>query len=76
MNLRLSPIAARLTDERDHLQRRLEVGRADVLAARGDDQLLLAIDDAEIALVVELADVTGVQPTVDDRLGGLLRLVE
>ena len=68
---------AGLADERDHLQRRLEVGRADVLAAGGDDQLLLAVDDPEVAVVVELADVAGVQPAVVvERLGGLLRLVE
>src|SRR5215218_7755731 len=48
----------------DHLQRRLEVGRADVLAPGGDDELLLAVDDAEVALVVHLADVTGVEPAL------------
>ena len=48
---------ARLADERDHLERRLEVGGADVLAAGGDDQLLLAVDDLEVAVLVEFADV-------------------
>ena len=68
---------ARLADERDHLELGLEVGRADVLAAGGDDQLLLAVDDLEVAVVVELADVAGVQPAVVvERLGGLLGLVE
>ena len=66
-----------LADERDRLERRLEVGGADVLAAGRDDQLLLAVDDAQVAVVVELADVAGVQPAVGvERLGGLLRVVE
>src|SRR5262249_5222836 len=39
--------------------------------------LLLAVDDPQVALVVELADVAGVEPTVRvDDLGGLLRFVE
>ena len=67
---------ARLADERDHLQGGLEVRRADVLAARRDDQLLLAVDDLEVALVVDHADVAGVQPAVDHRLGGLVGLLE
>ena len=46
----------------------------DVLAGGGDDQLLLAVDDREEAVVVEGADVAGVQPAVlvDERAGGLL----
>ena len=48
-----------------------EVLRRDVLAAGGDDQVLLAVGDAQEALGVELADVAGVQPAVGvDRLGG------
>jgi hypothetical protein len=35
-----------------------------VLAARGDDELLLAVDDGDVAVVVERADVAGVQPPV------------
>ena len=38
-----------------------------------DDQLLLAIDDAQVAVVVELADVAGVEPPVGQRLGRLVR---
>ena len=63
-NGRWSPMAHAWPIERDRLERGLEVGRADVLAAGGDDQLLLAVDDAEVAVVVELADVARVQPTV------------
>ena len=56
------------------LQQRLQIGRRDVLAAGSDDQLLLAVDDAKVALIVDLADVPGVQPAVGiDRIGRLLR---
>jgi hypothetical protein len=55
---------AGLAHERDHLERRLEVGRADVLPAGGDDQLLLAVDDGEVAVFVDHADVAGVEPAV------------
>ena len=47
---------------------------ATFLPGGGDDQLLLAVDDREEAVVVEGADVAGVQPAVvvDQRAGGLL----
>ena len=49
----------------------LEDGRRDVLAARGDQDLLLATGDPDEAVVVELADVAGVEPAVGvDRLVG------
>ena len=44
----------------------------EVLAAGGDDDVLLAAGDLEEAVVVELADVAGVQPAVDQRVGGRL----
>jgi hypothetical protein len=69
-------MAAGLTHERDRLERRLEVGGADVLAAGGDDQFLLAVDDAQVAVVVDLADVTGVEPAVVVERLGVFRLVE
>ena len=76
-NGRLSPMAAAWPISGISLERGLEVGGLIVLAAGGDDQLLLAVDDAEVAVVVDLADVAGVQPAVlVERLGGLLRVVE
>ena len=45
--------------------------RRDVLAARGLDQVLLAVGDAQEAVGVELADVAGAEPAVGvERLGG------
>ena len=49
-------------------QRILDVTREDVEAA-ADDQILLPVDDGEVAVVVEPAHVAGVQPAVADRLG-------
>src|SRR5207302_697476 len=41
-----------------------------------DDQLLLAVDDAHVAVGVDGGDVPGVHPALGvDGLGGLLRLV-
>ena len=60
----LSPMTAAWATSGMDLSSALEVGRGDVLAAGGDDQLLLAVDDAQVAVVVELADVAGVQPAV------------
>ena len=42
----------------------LQHRRRDVLAAGGDDQLLLAAGDPHEAVVVDLADVAGVEPAV------------
>ena len=54
----------------------LDVRRGHVLAGGVDDQLLLAVDDPQVAVVVECADVAGGQPAVGvDRLGGALGLV-
>ena len=53
-----------LADQRVRAQPVLEHGRRDVLAAGGDDELLLAAGDAQEAVVVELADVAGVEPAV------------
>ena len=45
----------------------LEDGRGDVLAAGGHEDLLLAAGDPDEALVVDLADVAGVEPAVAPR---------
>src|SRR4051794_6844243 len=50
----------------------LEVRRRDVLAARGDDDVLLAAGDREVAVGVDLPDVAGVEPAVLQRLPGRL----
>ena len=65
---------AGLADQRrGALDRGLDVRRRHVLAGGVDDELLLAVDDLQIAVLVELADVAGVQPAIGvDRLGGLL----
>ena len=52
----------RLRDRRDLLELALEVLRRDVLAARGDEQLLLAVGHAQEAVRVDLAHVAGVDP--------------
>ncbi len=66
----------RLLDERRGLQGVLDLGRRDVLAAGGDDDVLDAVDDLDVGAVDPLADVAGVQPPVGvDGLGGLVRLV-
>src|SRR5690349_1729502 len=73
------PVAdhARLADQRQRLEHRLQVRRGHVLAARGDDQLLLAVDDRQVAVVVEPADVAGVQPAVGvEGLRAALRVVQ
>ena len=53
-----------LAHQRVRPQPVLQHGRGDVLAARRDDQLLLAAGDREVARVVQLADVAGVEPAV------------
>jgi hypothetical protein len=64
----------RLAGERaERLELALDVGRRDVLAARRLDQVLLAVGDAQVALVVQLADVAGAEePVLGHDLGGLL----
>src|SRR3546814_9729893 len=67
----------RLLDEGRHLELVLDLRRADVLAARGDDDVLLAVGDLEEAVGIELADVAGVEPALGvHRLGRRLRVLE
>ena len=47
----------------------LELGGGDVLAARGDDQFLLAAGDEEEA-ILEVSDVARVEPSVANRISG------
>src|SRR5690606_7518056 len=53
----------RLVNEGVVLDRHLDVLRRDVLPTGGDDDVLLAAGDVEVALFVESAEVTRVQPT-------------
>jgi hypothetical protein len=59
-----APVAVddRLRDPAAEPQRVLDVRRRDVLAAGGDDEVLLAARDRQVAVGVELAEVAGVQP--------------
>ena len=56
------------------IERGLDLGRIDVLAAR-DDHVLEAVDDVEDADLVHVAEVAGVQPAIAQRLRGQLGLV-
>src|SRR5438477_13204913 len=77
---RLAPLLVGDADDADlgHGRMRehpvLDLDRRDVLAA-ADDDVLLAVGDSEVALVVEGPTVAGVEPAVDDGLAGLLRLL-
>src|SRR6266545_2685596 len=53
---------ADLGDQRMRLEQVLEVGGGDVLAASGDEQLLLTVDDPHPAVAVDPRDVAGAQP--------------
>ena len=47
----------------------LDLGRVDVEPA-GDDHVLEPVDDVQVAVVVQVADVAGVMPAVPGGLGG------
>ena len=53
----------------------LQQAGGDVLAAGGDDQILLAAGDRNEAVLVNVAQIAGVQPAVDDLLGGHIGMV-
>ena len=72
MNGFLSPTTTTWPDQRVGADGVLERGRGDVLAAGGDDDLLLAAGDREEALVVEGAEVAGLEPVAVEGLGGRL----
>src|SRR5436189_921576 len=46
----------------------LDVRRRQVLSTGGDDDVLLAAGDSKEPVLVDLADISCVKPTVDDRL--------
>jgi hypothetical protein len=46
----------------------LDLARVDVVAA-ADDHVLLAVDDEEVAVLVDAGHVARVEPAVLDRLG-------
>ena len=46
----------------------LDLDRVDVLAA-GDDHVLLAVDERDVAVLVDLAEVAGVEPAAAERVG-------
>src|SRR5205823_3184794 len=62
----------RLRDALEPVDDLLDLLRVDVEAA-GDDQILLPTRDGEVALLVDDAEVAGVQPAVAKGLGGLGR---
>ena len=64
-----------MRDQRFCLEHVLEVLRRDVLPAGGNDHVLLAIGDGQEAVLVERADVSGVEPAVSRERGSRRRLV-
>src|SRR5262249_11625665 len=62
-------------DGRVRVQLLLDLTRIDV-EATADDQLLLAVHDEEIAVVIDIAHVPSVEPATAHHLGRSLRLVE
>jgi hypothetical protein len=56
------------------VQHLLDLARVDVVAA-ADDEVLLAVDDEQVAVLVGVAEVAGVEPAVLERLGRRLGLL-
>src|SRR3546814_13975058 len=63
-----------LPDLRLDGQHALDALRRDVVAAGIDDDVLLPVGNSDVALRVDLADVAGAQPAVDDRARRRLRI--
>ncbi|MFD1277024.1 hypothetical protein ACFQ51_50170 [Streptomyces kaempferi] len=63
-----------LADEAEFAVAGLDPFGGDVAASGGDDEVLLASGDAQVAVVVDLGEVAGVQAAlvVDDDAGGVL----
>ena len=64
-----------MRDQRFCFEHVLEVLRRDVLPAGGNDHVLLAIGDGQEAVLVERADVSGVEPAVPRERGSRRHLV-
>ena len=64
----------RLDDVGVRVERLLDLAGVDVVATT-DDQVLRAVDDGEVPVGIHLTDVTGLEPAVDDGLGGRVRTV-
>ena len=77
---RLAPALVRHADDgafehgRVLVEHVLDVGGADVLAARNDD-VLFAVDDVDVVELIPHGEVAGMEIAVPNRLGGLLRLL-
>src|SRR5437016_11380830 len=69
-----NPDRRRLRDRRVHKQDLLNLPRIHVVAGT-QDQVLLAVHDGEISVLVHLRYVTGQQPSVPQYRRGLLRMV-
>src|SRR3954469_8602869 len=63
-------------DDRAALEDRFDRLRCDLFAAGSDQQILLAVGDRQVALRIDVSDVTGVKPTTLERGRGRLRFVE
>ena len=63
MNFRLSPTTTAVGDVGVGLEEVLDRLGGDVLAAGGDDDVLFPVGDDQKAVLVEMTDVAGVEPT-------------
>lgn len=61
-------------DKRQRCQVHFEVGRRDIFAAGGDDEILLAPGDVQEAIGVEMAGVAGVKPAAGESASSRLRI--
>src|SRR5215471_13363215 len=66
------PVDQRLTDIGVSLQEVFQILRRDILAASGDDEILLPVGDAQKAVVVDLANISGGKPPILQKYLGRL----
>src|SRR5271166_1440232 len=62
-------------DLRPLVDHRFDLAGVDVLPA-ADDHVLRPVDQHQVTVLIEAPDVPGVQPAIDDRVGGLLGPVQ